>query len=147
VKYVNTYNDGNWLGNLYTFDGRVSTLVGDEKTHITIWECLYTWEKTDNCENCRYAPCNARIIATEKNYKKHLGFCSEECYKNARNDGFVKNTSWDKMDYLWLGRIWRADPNKKEEILSHIQKHLDGKLSKITWNKKASQKEREIIEC
>jgi predicted sulfurtransferase len=27
VKYVNEYNDGNWLGNLYTFDGRVSTQV------------------------------------------------------------------------------------------------------------------------
>lgn len=36
VKYVNEYNDGNWLGNLYTFDGRVSTEVGDEKTHTTI---------------------------------------------------------------------------------------------------------------
>ena len=147
VKYVNTYNDGNWLGNLYTFDGRVSTQVGDEGTHVTIWECLYTWEKTDNCENCRYAPCNARIIATEKAYKKHFGFCSEECYKNARNDGLVKNTTWDKMDYLGLGRTWRADPSKKEEILTDIQKHLDLKLWKIVWIHKTSQKEEEIVEC
>lgn len=57
-----------------------------------------------------------------------MGFCSEECFKNARNDGLVKNMSWDKMDYLNLGRIWRADPAKKDEIMSEIQKHLDTKL-------------------
>lgn len=147
VKYVNTYNDGNWLGNLYTFDGRVSTQVGDDKTHVTIGECLYTWEKTDNCENCRYAPCNARIIATEKAYRKHLGFCSFECYQNARNDGFIKNMSWDKMDYLTLGRTWRADPSKKNEVIWEIQKHLDSKLEKIEWKHKVSQKEEEIIEA
>ena len=71
VKYVNEFNDGNWLGNLYTFDGRVSTEVGDEVTHTTIGECLYTDEPTDNCENCRYSPCNARLIAGEQEYKKH----------------------------------------------------------------------------
>ena len=27
VKYTNKHNDGNWLGNLYTFDGRVSTQI------------------------------------------------------------------------------------------------------------------------
>jgi len=27
VKYINTYNDGNWLGNLYVFDDRVSMQV------------------------------------------------------------------------------------------------------------------------
>lgn len=42
VKYVNTFNDGNWLGNLYTFDDRVSTFVGDEKTHTTIGTCLHS---------------------------------------------------------------------------------------------------------
>ena len=104
VKYVNEYNDGNWLGNLYTFDGRVSTQVGDEATHTTIGKCLYTDELTDNCENCRYAPCNARLIATPRAYRKHLGFCSRECYQGARSTGFVKNMSWDKLDYKTLAR-------------------------------------------
>lgn len=147
VKYVNTFNDGNWLGNLYTFDERVSTQVGDKQTHVTIGECLYTWEKTDNCENCRYAPCNARLICSEKAYKKHLWFCSEECYHKARNDGLIKNVNWDKIDYLNLGRTWRADPWRKDEIMEWIQKHLDIKLSKIVWNHKTSQKEEEIVEC
>jgi UPF0176 protein len=147
VKYVNEYNDGNWLGNLYTFDGRVSTRVGDEMTHTTIGECLYTGEKTDNCENCRYAPCNARLICTEKAYRKHLGFCSEECYEKARNDGLVKVASWDKIDYLSLGRIWRADPSKKDKIVSDIQRNLDSKLATVEWRHRVSQKEEAIVEC
>ncbi len=102
VKYVNEHNDGNWLGNLYTFDDRVSTFVGDEKTHTIIGECQYTGEKTDNCENCRYAPCNARLIATPDAYRKNFGFCSEECYLKARQDGLVRSVSWDKMDYKKL---------------------------------------------
>lgn len=147
VKYVNEYNDGNWLGNLYTFDGRVSTQVGDDHTHTTIGECLYTGEKTDNCENCRYAPCNARIIATPAAYRKHMGFCSEECYQKARTDGLVKVVSWDKMNYLELWRTWRADPSKKDAIIADIMKHLDTKLAKITWTHLTSQKEEEILEC
>lgn len=42
VKYTNKHNDGNWLGNLYTFDGRISTHIGDEQTHTTIGECIYS---------------------------------------------------------------------------------------------------------
>lgn len=147
VKYVNEYNDGNWLGNLYTFDGRVSTEVGDEETHTTIGECLYTGEKTDNCENCRYAPCNARLICTEKAYKKHMGFCSKECYEKARIDGLIKVVDWDGLDYLQLWREWRRDPSKKDEIFAMIQKNLDTKLGKIKWNILSSQKEEEIMEC
>jgi UPF0176 protein len=147
VKYVNEYNDGNWLGNLYTFDGRVSTEVGDKETHTTIGTCLYTGELTDNCENCRYAPCNARLICSEKAFRKHMGFCSKECYTKAREDGLIKVMSWDKMDYLTLGRVWRDDPTKKQSIQESIQKNLDSKLANLEWKHEKSQKEDEIIEC
>ncbi|NRH21726.1 hypothetical protein HOO68_06835 [Candidatus Gracilibacteria bacterium] len=139
VKYVNQHNDGNWLGNLYTFDGRVSTEVGDESTHTTIGECLYTGEKTDHCENCRYSPCNGRLIATEKAYRKHLGFCSRECYEGARLDGFVKNTAWDKFDY----KLSRDLPDG----ISLIQTHIDRKLANLEWKHLTSQKEENIVEC
>jgi UPF0176 protein len=139
VKYVNEFNDGNWLGNLYTFDGRVSTQVGDEHTHTTIGECLYTGEKTDNCENCRYPLCNARIIATEKSYKKHLGFCSKECYESARMDGFVKNVEWDKFDY--------KNTRTLADGITQIQAHLDRKLANLEWRHLVSQKEDNIVEC
>ena len=72
VKYTNEFNDGNWEGNLYTFDGRVSCQIGDENTHKTIGSCIYTDQPTNNCENCRYSPCNARILADQKTYRKHF---------------------------------------------------------------------------
>ncbi len=72
VKYTNMYNDGNWLGNLYTFDGRVSTQIGDEKTHTTIGTCLHSGKLTDNCDNCRYTSCNARLIVDAKEHKRYL---------------------------------------------------------------------------
>lgn len=96
VKYINAFNDGNWLGNLYTFDGRVSTQVGDERTHTTIGRCHFTDTLTDNCENCRYAPCNAHMIVRPNEYRKHLGFCSETCALNARKDGRIREVKWDK---------------------------------------------------
>ena len=139
VKYVNEYNDSNWLGNLYTFDGRISTEVWDSLTHTTIGECLYTGEKTDNCENCRYALCNARLITTEKSYRKYMGFCSQECYESARLDGYVKDIVWDKFDYKTT-RILTSGIEK-------IQAHLDRKLINLEWKHEKSQKEEDIVEC
>lgn len=146
VKYVNSFNDGNWLGNLYVFDGRVSQEVWDENTHTTIWECIYTWEKTDNCENCRYSPCNARLIASPKAYRDHYGFCSEECAKKAMNDCLVREVDFDKMDYKnKRGQIKRY-PNLKDEIMSEMQVHLAKNLDWIEFNHKENQKEEIIID-
>ena len=97
VKYTNKHNDGNWLGNLYTFDGRVSTQIGDENTHTTIGTCIYSGKKTDDCNNCRYTGCNARIIADNKQYRNHQGFCSEECVQNACNTLLIKDVDWDSF--------------------------------------------------
>ena len=148
VKYVNAYNDGNWVGNLYTFDGRVSTEVWDESTHTTIGQCLYSGEMTDNCENCRYSPCNARLIVTEKSYRKHLGLCSRECYEKARLDGFMKDMEWDRMDYK-TARSMSDSPLRKEDagILLEVQSHLDRHLANIEWKYEKSQKEEDIVEC
>lgn len=99
VKYINTYDDGNWLGNLYVFDDRISYQVGTEKTHTVIGECCYSGKKTDHCENCRYSPCNARLICTPKEYKAHFGFCSAECTQKAKEDGLIKPLSFDSFDY------------------------------------------------
>jgi len=95
VKYVNTFNDGNWLGNLYTFDDRVSTFVGDEKTHTTIGSCLHSGKPTDHCDNCRYTECNARIIVDFEEHKKHCGFCSQECFEKALQTLLIKDVAWD----------------------------------------------------
>lgn len=95
VQYVNTFNDGNWLGNLYTFDDRVSTFVGDEKTHVTIGQCIHSDTLTDHCDNCRYTSCNARIIVDPVEHTNHLGFCSQECFDNAKNTLLIRDVKWD----------------------------------------------------
>jgi predicted sulfurtransferase len=80
----------------------ISKKVGDETTHTTIGTCIYSDLKTNNCENCRYSPCNARILARKKQYKRFGGFCSQECFDNAQHDGLIKNESFDPMNYKQL---------------------------------------------
>jgi UPF0176 protein len=140
VKYVNTYNDWNWLGNLYTFDGRVSTFVWDENSHTTIGECIFSWEKTDNCVNCRHSPCNARIIADPKHYRRHLWFCSQECFDGAQQDLFVKPINRDPFDYKQL----RTDIKKNPELESGVKETVTiwyRKNIREPYNHKTSQKE------
>lgn len=146
VWYVNEYDDGNWLGNLYTFDGRVSTYVGSKKTHTTIWKCIYTDEPTDNIENCRYGPCNARIICKPKEYRKHLWFCSLECYTKAKKDIRIKNDTFDKNDYQDIRDEIKKRPKKENEYMTKITNFLDSRLWWLERKHKTSQKE-EYVDC
>lgn len=146
VKYINTYNDGNWEGNLYVFDDRVSDHVGDENTHTTIWECNYTGEKTDNCENCRYSHCNARLIADPKEYKKHFGFCSRECADKAIATGHVKHVDFDPMQYKMERAKIKVKPELEEKIMTKIKNHLEENLKWVEFNHQESQKEDFIID-
>lgn len=124
IKYVNTFNDGHWLGNLYTFDGRVSTKVGDENTHTIISQCHYTDEPSEDYHNCRYGPCNLQFIAKPKEYRKHLGFCCEECFKKAYNDLLIRDDKFDPMNYKELRIELKLHPEKKEEFEEQIRCHL-----------------------
>lgn len=145
VKYVNKHNDGNWLGNLYTFDGVISKKVGDDQTHITIGECIYSGLKTDHCENCRYSPCNARIICRRKQYKRFGGFCSAECFEKAQSDWLIKNESFDDMDYKtlrWQVKSWKL---RVESYLEMVKKNLDELIVDKKFPHATSQKE-EIVD-
>ncbi len=147
VKYINTYNDGNWLGNLYVFDDRVSQKVWDDNTHTTIWECLYTGNKTDNCENCRLSSCNARIIVDRNEYLKHAWFCSQECADLALETLMVKNDiSMDSMNYKNKRGIIKSHPELTDKIQNEIRKHLQKQLNWVVFNHKNSQKEDFVID-
>lgn len=146
VKYVNSYNDGNWLGNLYTFDGRVSTQVWDEHTHVTIGECIYTGKPTDNCENCRYSPCNARIIADKKEYKRHMWFCSQACCDNAKKDLLIKDADRDWFQYQKMRSTIKVKPETLENYIKATVKHIDERLWNTTFNHQVSQKETVIFQ-
>jgi len=147
VKYINTYNDGNWEGNLYVFDDRVSQKVGDTKTHTTISECIYSGKKTDNCENCRYSPCNARIIADPEEYKNHSGFCSQECADKALSDTLVRTDNRiDRINYKQERGVIKAHPELESEITSKLQKHISKQLEWVSFNHQTSQKEDFIMD-
>ena len=146
VKYTNVHNDGNREGNLYTFDGRVSCDIGDEQTHTTIAHCIYTDVHTDNCENCRYSPCNARIIADRKAYRKHYGLCSQACREKAKQDLLIKNIDRDPVDFKSLRGIISQDPTQKESIKNNISKLIDKKTLHAEFRHQESQKEKVLYE-
>jgi UPF0176 protein len=125
VKYVNTYDDGNWLGNLYTFDNRVSTVVGEGDTHSVISECHYSGVPCETFHNCRYSNCNAQIIATDEEYRKHFGFCSQSCLDDALDTLLIRN-NFDIDDYNYKelrGKI-KANPEARDAIADKIKKHI-----------------------
>lgn len=146
VKYTNSFNDGNWLGNLYTFDGRVSCDIWDDQTHTPIATCIYTDVKTDNCENCRYSPCNARIIADKKVYRKHFGFCSQSCADKARADLLIRDVDRDPIDYKSLRGLIKQDPTQKEAIFDKIRKYITKKLLHTEFRHQEPQKEKVLYE-
>jgi len=148
VKYVNTYNDGNWLGNLYTFDNLVSTKIGDSETHTPIGECIYTGKKTDFVENCRYSACNARIIANKRAYKQHLGFCSQECFDKAKKDLLIKtDLSIEENDYVQIRGDIKSGKRDFAATQEDIAAFLDAKLGVTTFNHATSQKEDVVDSC
>lgn len=145
VKYINTYNDWNWLGNLYVFDDRVSDNVWDKNTHTIIWECCYSWVKTDHCENCRYSPCNARLICTPEEYKRHSWFCSEECVKSAKLDFYIKKSNFDKLNYKLERAKIKVNPELKDSIFIKLDNNLMSTLRWIEFKNKLSLKEEYTI--
>lgn len=151
VKYVNTYNDGNWLGNLYTFDDRVSTFVGDEETHTTIGSCLHSEKLTDHCDNCRNTECNARMIVDLAEHKKHMWFCSQECFNKALTTLLIKDVDWDSLQvqstmyrvqtYKELRSLIKAGKMGFSEAQKIVSTHLRKKLWETTFRHTESQKE------
>ncbi len=145
VKYINKHNDGNRLWNLYTFDGVISKKVGDSNTHTTIGKCIYSGLDSNNCENCRYSPCNARVIARRKQYKRFGGFCSLECFRKAQEDGLIKNEWFDSMDYKSLRRDVKKWNLWHDKFIEIIKKHLDTAVTDKKYPHTTSQKE-EIVD-
>lgn len=135
MKYVNTFNDGNWLGNLYTFDDRVSTFVGDSNTHTTIGTCLHSDKLTDHCDNCRNTECNARMLVDLGEHKKHMGFCSSDCFEKACSTLLIKDVDWDdirvfgkNITYKELRSLVRNEKISHADAEKIVSEHLRKKL-------------------
>jgi len=129
IKYTNLHNDGNWLGNLYTFDDRVSTYIGDSQTHTIIGKSHFSGKPAEDMFNCRYAICNKQIIAKPKEYKEHFGFCSEKCIDDAINDLNIRNVDFDNIDYNELRRKVKSGEESKEKIMKNIFEHFSNTIN------------------
>ncbi len=134
IKYINKYDDGNWLGNLYTFDDRVSTNVGSDATHTIIGKCHYSGRPAESMFNCRYGVCNKQIIADPHEYKKHMGFCSESCWKNAAEDLNIRDAKFDTLNYKDLRSRVKKGEVSGTEASEIVKTHLDKTLNKIRFN-------------
>jgi UPF0176 protein len=135
IKYTNLNNDGNWLGNLYTFDDRVSTYIGDSNTHSVIGRSHYSGKPAEEMFNCRYGTCNEQIIAKTKEYKKHFGFCSEQCWHDSIENLNIRNVEFDDFDYNEIRNKVKRGDETTESMQKLISEHLTEKLSKINFLK------------
>lgn len=109
---------------------------------------MYSDKKTDNCENCRYSPCNARLIADKEEYARHGGFCSQECFEKALATLLIKDTEsdFDTVNYRKLRLEMRDHPERKQEILDKYGERLSKKYGKVIFRHKTSQKEEFVMD-
>jgi UPF0176 protein len=142
IKYVNTFDDGNWLGNLYTFDDRISTYVGSENTHTVISKSYYSDLPAEDYFNCRYADCQSHFTAKPDEYKKHYGFCSEQCRDKAIEDLLIRNADFDKNNYKLLRGSIKQNPALEEMIKEKIRKEILAATKNIEFKFKVPVKRR-----
>ena len=147
IKYTNLHNDGNWLGNLYTFDDRVSTYIGDSNTHSIIGKCHYTDKPAEDMFNCRYGICNGQIIAEPKEYRKHFGFCSEKCWYESIENLNIRNAKFDNFDYNEIRSKIKNGVETKGSMQKLISEHLSEYLSKINFRNKTSEHIKNFLEA
>ncbi|GAB5466734.1 MAG: rhodanese-related sulfurtransferase [Candidatus Kapaibacteriales bacterium] len=143
VNYVNRFDDGNWLGNLYTFDGRVSTEVVSPDNKTVIGKCHYTGEPAEDYYNCRYGPCNAQIIAIPKEYRKHMGFCSHQCADLGTKDIMIKDAEFDDLNYKQLRIDLKLEKTTLEEASAQVTRHLVEELKGVKFNHSTPPSEEE----
>lgn len=145
VKYTNVFDDGNWLGNLYTFDGRVSTPIGSKPTHTIISECHYTGQPAETMFNCRYTNCNQQFISSFEEFKNHFGFCSEKCVNDSLQTLLIKNDfTIDPLNYKQLRGRMKSHPHETESIIQKIRNHILTNLKATEFNHKEPVNENEL---
>ena len=75
-----------------------------------------------------------------------MGFCSQECYENAKRDMLVKDVDRDRYNYQAVRDALKENSANVSELLSAAQQHLNDKLGGVTFSHKISQKETVIFQ-
>ncbi len=81
-----------------------------------------------------------------------MGFCSQECYENAKKDLLIKNIAGDEFDYQAIRDSIKkiadenGDKDAIEALRQQVVKHLEDELGVVKFNHAVSQKETVIFQ-
>ena len=75
-----------------------------------------------------------------------MGFCSKECFENAKKDLLIKDIAGDEFDYQGIRDQIKNDPSLYAELQKKIADHLDEGIGNVVFNHATSQKETVIFQ-
>ncbi|MDO8231607.1 MAG: rhodanese-related sulfurtransferase [bacterium] len=78
--YMEKYPGKDYLGTLYTFDGRLTMDFGGDRE--IVGKCFLCGAKTESYVNCADDTCHLHFLACEVCQKEEGTFCSERCSYN-----------------------------------------------------------------
>ncbi len=78
--YMEKYPGKDYLGTLYTFDGRLTMDFGGDRE--IIGQCYLCGAKTESYVNCADDTCHLHFLACSACQKENGTFCSKECLRN-----------------------------------------------------------------
>ena len=77
-KYMEKHPGEDFLGTLYTFDGRITMHFGGERE--IVGKCKFCGAMTERYENCARSECNSRMVCCEKCIALDVTpWCSDKC--------------------------------------------------------------------
>jgi hypothetical protein len=93
------------------------------------------------------------MIVDSKEHKKHLGFCSQECFEKAQKDILIKDVDWDSLKiqskknitYKELRSLVKNEKVSFSEACSLVTQYFQKTLGKTTFSHRESQKESAIV--
>ena len=81
--YMEKYPGKDYLGTLYTFDGRLTMDFGGDRE--IVGQCFLCGAKTESYVNCADDTCHLHFLACEACQKEEGTFCSEKCSQAVMN--------------------------------------------------------------
>lgn len=93
------------------------------------------------------------MIVDPKEHKKHLGFCSQECFDKTQRDLLIKDVDWDSLmmenkTHLTYKELRSHIKNEKvtfSEACALVKQHFQKTLGKTLFPHQESQKEGAIV--
>ncbi|OGE18200.1 hypothetical protein A3F00_02775 [Candidatus Daviesbacteria bacterium RIFCSPHIGHO2_12_FULL_37_11] len=96
VSYMEKYPNEDFLGTLYTFDGRVTmgfNLAAPE--HVIVGKCKFCKGSAEKYYDCKNIHCKRKrhFISCDKCIDKNIGFCNQICQKSSNLESILQPSS------------------------------------------------------